>query len=370
MASRESPPKLKVDRVRKSYGPVVALRETTFELPGGEFLALLGPSGSGKTTLLNIVAGLGYPDGGEVWIDGKNSTYLPSQMRDIGMVFQSYALFPHLTVDENVAFPLRMRRRPESEIRTLVRETLDVVRLGQMGNRYPRELSGGQQQRVALARCIVYRPSIILMDEPLGALDRKLRDQMQLEIKQLHTQLGITVLYVTHDQEEAMAMADRICLMNDGGVEQIGSPDTLYFQPRTLFAATFLGDSNILPVRVLGADGDRIALEGPSGARLSAPLLADRHVQPGERASLMVRPERMSLGHTDDVHNNRLEARMADVVMVGGITRHYAALDDGTRLSATKLTIGPRGAATQGEIVNFYWDVDCGVLLPDRGGNT
>ena len=167
-----------------------------------------------------------------------------------------------------------------------------------------------------------------------------------------------------------MAMADRICLMNDGGVEQIGSPDMLYFQPQTLFAATFLGDSNILPVRVLGAEGDRVVLEGPGGSRLSAPMLADWRVQPGERASLMVRPERMALGHTDDARNNRLEARIADVVMVGGITRHYAALEDGTRLSATKLTMGPRGAAVHGEIVSFYWAVDCGVLLPDRGAKT
>ena len=232
--------KLEIRNLRKTYGPVVAVAEADLEMREGEFLTLLGPSGSGKTTLLMMVAGLIQPDRGEVWIDGTLATYLPSFKRDIGMVFQSYALFPHLTVFENVAFPLRMRRVPEATTAREVQRVLEVVRLPGVGDRLPRALSGGQQQRVALARCIVYRPSIVLMDEPLGALDKKLRDQMQLEIKHLHTQLGITVLYVTHDQEEAMIMSDRICLMNEGRIEQIGTPSELYFRPRTVFAATLI----------------------------------------------------------------------------------------------------------------------------------
>ena len=197
---------------------MVALAGADVELREGEFLTLLGPSGSGKTTLLMMVAGLIQPDAGEVWIDGRLATYAPPFRRDVGMVFQNYALFPHLTVAENIAFPLRMRRVPEATIRQEVQRVLEIVRLPDVAGRLPRALSGGQQQRIALARCMVYKPSIILMDEPLGALDKKLREQLQLEIKQLHGDLGITVLYVTHDQEEAMVMSDRICLMNDGRV--------------------------------------------------------------------------------------------------------------------------------------------------------
>ena len=237
---------------------MVALAGADLELREGEFLTLLGPSGSGKTTLLMIVAGLIQPDGGEVSIDGRLATYAPPFKRDVGMVFQNYALFPHLSVGENIAFPLRMRRVPEATIQQEVRRILEVVRLPDVGGRLPRALSGGQQQRIALARCMVYKPSIILMDEPLGALDKKLRDQMQLEIKQLHAELRITVLYVSHDQEEAMIMSDRICLMRDGHIEQIGTPDELYFQPRTRFAAEFLGESNVPRLQGrLGVEGLR-----------------------------------------------------------------------------------------------------------------
>src|SRR5690606_24648249 len=214
----------------------------------GEFLTLLGPSGSGKSTLLMAIAGLNNPDDGEIWIDGKLATFLPPFQRDIGMVFQNYALFPHMTIFENIAFPLRMRGTEAATIKTKVADVLDKVQLSHVAQRLPRELSGGQQQRIALARCFVYQPSIILMDEPLGALDKKLRDALQLEIKQLHEDLGITVLYVTHDQEEAMVMSDRICLMNNARIEQIGTPDELYHRPKTVYAADFLGESNFMDV--------------------------------------------------------------------------------------------------------------------------
>ena len=213
--------KLSIRGASKSYGAVTALAEASLELAEGELLTLLGPSGSGKTTLLMMVAGLVPPSSGEIWIDGKLATYTPPDKRDIGIVFQNYALFPHLTVFENIAFPLRMRRMRTADIAAAVARALDIVQLPQVAGRLPRELSGGQQQRIALARCMVYSPSIILMDEPLGALDRQLRDQMPLEIKSLHRRLGITVLYVTHDQDEAMAMSDRICLLNHGRIEQI-----------------------------------------------------------------------------------------------------------------------------------------------------
>ena len=243
--------KLRTRGVSKTYGHVVALAGADIEMREGEFLTLLGPSGSGKTTLLMAIAGLNDPDGGEIWIDGRLATYTPPHERGLGMVFQNYALFPHMTIFENIAFPLRMRRRKADSIRSEVERVLEIVQLPDVAGRYPRELSGGQQQRIALARCFVYQPSIILMDEPLGALDKKLRDALQREVKHLHENLGITVLYVTHDQEEAMVMSDRICLMNDARIEQIGTPADLYFQPRSVFAADFLGESNLLPATVL-----------------------------------------------------------------------------------------------------------------------
>src|SRR4051794_7365585 len=261
--------KLSIRGATKTSGAVTALAEATLDLAEGEFLTLLGPSGSGKTTLLMMVAGLVQPSGGEIWIDGRLATYAPPNKRDIGIVFQNYALFPHLTVYENIASPLRMRRQNEKTIAAEVRRVLDIVQLPQVADRLPRELSGGQQQRIALARCMIYRPSIILMDEPLGALDRQLRDRMQLEIKQLHKRLGITVLYVTHDQEEALAMSDRICLMRQGRVEQIGSPEELYFRPRTEFAADFLGESNIIP-GIIVTSGAAGLVQGPGDLRLRA----------------------------------------------------------------------------------------------------
>jgi len=354
--------KLLIRELRKTYGPVVAVAEATLDLREGEFLTLLGPSGSGKTTLLMIVAGLIPPDSGEVWIDGRLATYVPSFKRDIGMVFQSYALFPHLTVFENIAFPLRMRRVPEVTIRQEVRRVLEVVRLPDVGQRLPRALSGGQQQRVALARCVVYRPSIVLMDEPLGALDKKLRDQMQLEIKHLHTQLGITVLYVTHDQEEAMIMSDRICLMNEGRIEQIGAPAELYFRPRTLFAADFLGESNILDATVAGAEGDVLLLHGVAGATLRA--AATPGLRPGDRVKLVVRPERLALLAPGDDAPNVLDGVLREVILVGGVTKYYVTLADGRAVSATRLTAGPPGAVAPVGKVRGGWSVDSTVVLP------
>jgi putative spermidine/putrescine transport system ATP-binding protein len=358
----EARSKLDVRALRKTYGPVVALAEASLDLREGEFLTLLGPSGSGKTTLLMIVAGLIPPDAGEVWIDGRLATYVPSFKRDIGMVFQSYALFPHLTVFENIAFPLRMRRQPATAIAREVRRVLEIVGLPDVGDRLPRALSGGQQQRVALARCIVYRPSIVLMDEPLGALDKKLRDRMQLEIKQLHTELGITVLYVTHDQEEAMIMSDRICLMNEGRIEQMGSPAELYFRPRTLFAADFLGESNLFDATVAGVEGAVLVLHGPGGATVRAPVAPG--VAAGDRVKLVVRPERLALLGPGEDAANVLDGVLRDVILVGGVTKYYVALGDGRTVSATRLTAGPPGHLPPSTKARVGWAVDSGVALP------
>jgi putative spermidine/putrescine transport system ATP-binding protein len=358
--------KLQVRRLRKTYGSVVALAGADVEMLEGEFLTLLGPSGSGKTTLLMMVAGLIHPDSGEVWIDGRLATYTPPFKRDVGMVFQNYALFPHLTVGENIAFPLRMRRMPEATILQEVRRVLEVVRLPHVEGRLPRALSGGQQQRIALARCMVYKPSIILMDEPLGALDKKLRDQMQLEIKQLHIELGITVLYVTHDQEEAMIMSDRICLMNDGHMEQIGTPDDLYFRPRTRFAAEFLGESNILTGEVAGVEGASVVVAAAGGVKLRAPR--SESLRDPRRVALMVRPERVTIQDATSAlpelePHNRLEGLLRQVILVGGVTKYYVTLDDGQTIVAFALTGDAKVVATPGSRVSVTWPVASGVLL-------
>ena len=351
--------KLRTQGIAKHYDAVRALAETDLEIESGEFVTLLGPSGSGKTTLLMIVAGLVEPDCGEVWIDGHPAGHMPPFRRDIGMVFQSYALFPHLSVFENIAFPLRMRRRAESEIADAVARALDTVRLPGLAQRLPRELSGGQQQRVALARALVYRPSIVLMDEPLGALDKKLREEMQLEIKELHTELGITVLYVTHDQEEALAMSDRICLMNHGSIAQIGTPTELYFAPRSVFAANFLGDSNIFAARVTDLGPPTIltlAAGEPVKASCADGVAKDALIH------LLVRPESLRLLGDGDAATNPLCGQLDDVVMLGDVTRYFVRLADGTRVSAKRLTAAAP-PPPKGSPVTLGWSAEDTVVL-------
>jgi putative spermidine/putrescine transport system ATP-binding protein len=335
-------PKLRADKISKRYGPVTALEPIDLTVAAGELLTVLGPSGSGKTTLLHIVSGLVEPSGGRLYIDGMEHTHTPVHRRDIGMVFQSYALFPHLTVDENVAFPLRMRQRPDAEIRRRVTAALEMVRMSELGQRMPRALSGGQQQRVALARCFVYQPSIILMDEPLGALDKKLREHMQIEIKRLHRDTGVTIIYVTHDQEEALALSDRICLMNQARIEQVGTPEEIYERPATVFAADFIGVSTIFHgVRdgavLRTADGD-FALPD------NAPRFAGK-------AALVIRPEHIRVGGKTDC---RASGHVIEVVYGGADTRLIVRL-----LSGTELTVripAPAGVFEIGSRVEAGWN--------------
>ena len=356
--------KLEIDRVYKRYGSFTALQETSLELREGEFLTLLGPSGSGKTTLLMMVAGLVSPDGGRIIIDGRDATNAPPFRRDIGMVFQSYALFPHMTVAENIAFPLRMRWRKEAEIRVEVARVLDLVQLPHLADRMPRQLSGGQQQRIALARCLVYGPSIILMDEPLGALDKKLRDQLQVEIKRLHRQLGTTMLYVTHDQGETLTMSDRVCLMNHGRIEQVGTPADLYFRPRTVFAADFLGDSNLLEGQVLGPAGEgRVAVQCAAlGARVQVPGTAT----PGT-CRIMLRPESLSLTQGTsgvEVGCDAVSGEVRDVTFTGNVTRTTVQTSGGALLSVAGLTMEATLALRPGAPVHVHWRPEAAVLLP------
>lgn len=340
---------VKLEAVEKRYGAVTALSRLDLAVREGEFLTLLGPSGSGKTTILNVIAGTVAPSAGRVWIGDRDVTGLPSNKRRLGMVFQNYALMPHMTIFENVAFPLRVRRLPQSDIRMKVAEALELVQLPHVSDRKPKELSGGQQQRIAIARCLVYNPDIILMDEPLGALDKKLREQMQLEIKRLHSKLGVTILYVTHDQEEALVMSDRVCLMNAGRIEQLGTPHELYFKPRSLFAADFLGESNILEAHVDGASGKICAARGL--------IQADVAYAPVDAGSVkvMIRPENLAVLNGHDEAPCSVQGLLEDVVFVGGITNFRIAVTDNIVLTAKRLTKPEHLEMSPGTPVRLGW---------------
>ncbi|WP_244548267.1 ABC transporter ATP-binding protein [Bosea vaviloviae] len=347
----ERPPKLVVEELCKRYGATTALEASSLSVGEGEFLTLLGPSGSGKTTLLQLICGLVEASEGRVIIDGRDQSRTPVHQRDIGLVFQHYALFPHLTVAENIAFPLKMRGRAAAEITRRVTDTLEMVHLGHLAQRFPRELSGGQQQRVALARCFVYQPSIILMDEPLGALDKKLREHMQIEIKRLHRESGATIVYVTHDQEEALALSDRICLMNHAKIEQLGTPREIYERPRTAFAADFIGLSNIFRGTAT-ANGSLETAHGlfalPDGARCD-----------NGKGALVIRPEHLHLGAGA---GNSVAGTVSEIVYAGSETRIIAKLGDG---AALVLRLGP-GETVPGldERIVAGWQRDKAVLVP------
>jgi putative spermidine/putrescine transport system ATP-binding protein len=319
---------LELSGVSKRYDSVVAVDALDLGLRTGEFLTLLGPSGSGKTTTLMMVAGLQQPDAGTITLNGTSVARLPPYRRDIGMVFQSYALFPHMSVRRNVAFPLEMRGLAKAEIARLVDEALALVKLPDHGDRLPKQLSGGQQQRVALARAMVYRPALLLMDEPLGALDRKLREQLQLEIKRVHRDRGVSVLYVTHDQEEALTMSDRIAVFNKGRIEQIGTPEELYDRPTTRFVASFIGDTNLVEGRVLGVAGGICEIETAAGrvvASTPTPLAA------GSAVSIAVRPERIVLAPVETAGVG-LEGVIVEQVFLGTSRKYVVRLADGTEI--------------------------------------
>jgi putative spermidine/putrescine transport system ATP-binding protein len=340
--------KLQTQGLCKRYGDVLALAPTDLQVDSGEFLTLLGPSGSGKTTLLQMISGLVTPSAGRLYIDGADATRMPAGERGIGLVFQSYALFPHLSVAENVAYPLRMRRIAEKQIARDVAEVLAMVQMREYGARYPHELSGGQQQRVALARCFVYRPSVVLLDEPLGALDKKLREHMQLEIRRLHKELKATFIYVTHDQEEALTMSDRICLMNRARIEQIGTPLELYDRPVSRFAADFLGHSNILEGRV--ADGALVWKDK------TLPLPRDAPGGDGT-AALLVRPEAARLCAREQA---LVDGIVSQVVFTGADVR--VLIDSGRGLEFV-VRSARHTAPRPGDPAGITWSADQAVLL-------
>ena len=370
---------VRVDRVAKSYGAVRAVQQVSLAVAAGEFVSLLGPSGSGKTTLLMMIAGFETPDAGTLHIGDRDVTQAEPNERNLGMVFQRYALFPHLTVADNIAFPLKMRKLARADIAHKVEAALARVRLAGYGERKPDQLSGGQQQRVALARATVFDPPVILMDEPLGALDKKLREQMQIEIKQLQRELGATVVYVTHDQQEALTMSDRVAVMNHGRIEQLSAPQVLYDRPLSMFVADFVGDTNLLRGTVRTVEGDVATLELATGEAVQGRVASTtppkptgdtsevdsavimRELRTGDVASLCIRPERLGPAIEGQ---SRIFARFADAIYVGPDLTLVGSIGDGQPL---RLRIGTRDQGWQpgvdgGLVVG--WRTEDAIVFP------
>ncbi|MDT0452587.1 ABC transporter ATP-binding protein [Streptomyces hesseae] len=352
--------------ISKAYGDVTAVHPLDLSVPAGSFFALLGASGCGKTTTLRVIAGLEEPTTGTVELGGRDVTALPPYKRPVNTVFQSYALFPHLDIYENVAFGLR--RRGVKSVRKQVDEMLDLVQLGDYARRKPQQLSGGQQQRVAVARALINHPDVLLLDEPLGALDLKLRRQMQLELKRIQTEVGITFIHVTHDQEEAMTMADTVAVMNAGRVEQMGAPADLYETPRTTFVANFLGTSNLITADVVGTAGDDVLLR-VSDTKLTLPgKRCTVGARVGEKLLVGIRPEKITLTHADDAGTiadgrNRLTGRIAQSSFIGVSTQYLVDSPAASGLSVYEQNIERDPRLVPGADVVLHWNPDHGFGL-------
>ncbi len=358
-------PAVELRDVVKRFDDVVAVDHVSLSIAPGEFFALLGPSGSGKTTTLRMIGGFELPTEGEVLIEGEPQGYKPPYQRPVNTVFQNYALFPHMTVAQNIGFGLEMQGVPKDEIRRRVSEMLEMVRLSGYERRRPHQLSGGEQQRVALARALINRPKVLLLDEPLGALDLKLRKAMQLELKAIQEQVGITFIYVTHDQEEAITMADRIAVMNKGKVLQVGTPQEVYEQPRTFFVADFIGETNFLPVRVMNL-GSPVEVMTEPGARLTA-AWADPALRVGVEAVMAVRPERMFLYRPNEGPTgpgwNRVEGIVQQVIYKGLAIRYEVFLAGGNHLHV-HMPVGRTDTTfVRGEHVVVVWPRDAARLF-------
>ncbi|WP_114377319.1 ABC transporter ATP-binding protein [Elioraea thermophila] len=362
-------PLVRFDRVAKSYDrATLVIPDLSFEVGRGEFLTLLGPSGSGKTTTLMMLAGFEAPDRGRILLEGRDIVGVPAHRRNIGVVFQSYALFPHLTVAQNVAFPLSVRGRPRAEIAERVARALAMVRLEGLGDRRPSQLSGGQQQRVALARALVFEPKLVLMDEPLGALDKQLRAELQAEIRRLHRELGVTIVYVTHDQEEALALSDRIAVFNEGRIRQIGPPQALYDHPRDPFVAGFIGENNRLEGEVVGRDEDgQLAVRLGGGAVVRAEPV---DVAPATRRVLLsVRPERIALAHAEaeDLGADALAATVVETVFLGDHVRVRVRLADGGLVTVKRPAYALDARLKPGARVALAWSAEHAIAFAADG---
>ncbi|MFK5997293.1 MAG: ABC transporter ATP-binding protein [Rhodobacterales bacterium] len=320
--------RIQINELSKFYGKVGASRDLNLDIQPGEFLTLLGPSGSGKTTALMMIAGFVIPTSGDIQISGQSIVQVPVHKRNIGMVFQNYALFPHLSVAQNVAFPLEMRKTPKPEITKMVNEALDLVRLDGFQDRRPKQLSGGQQQRVALARALVFNPNVLLLDEPLGALDAKLREEMKIEIKQLHSNIGATILFVTHDQEEALTLSDRIAVFNEGRIVQLGTPDELYHEPKNRFVADFIGETNLITGKVSQVQGRKCQMVLADGLKMTGNL-RDGIDTPKDWATYTLRLEKVTVGKAAEKCANTLVGTVKEFLFIGDSTKYVITLAPG-----------------------------------------
>ncbi|TGQ70896.1 MAG: ABC transporter ATP-binding protein [Mesorhizobium sp.] len=354
-------PFLSIRAVRKTFGAFVAVHDVTIDVPKGEFLTFLGPSGSGKSTTLYAIAGFQDPSSGDVLLEEKSLLSVPSHKRNIGMVFQRYTLFPHLSVAENVAFPLRVRRRPDAEVKRKVADMLALVRLENFADRYPGALSGGQQQRVALARALAYDPPILLMDEPLSALDKKLRQEIQAEIRRIHRETGVTILYVTHDQEEALHLSDRIALFKEGRIEQIGTGEDLYLRPASEFVAGFIGNSNFLPAEHLETAASAATVRLADGSILTG-LKATRPFDKGQKVRLMVRPEALSL--TPGPASVALAVDIVDTAFFGDRRRVVARTAGGDEIDVRPTSDAAEPADPSASGQRIFFDPASAFLFP------
>jgi spermidine/putrescine transport system ATP-binding protein len=359
-------PLLEIRNVTRRFGDLRAVDDVTLEVEPGEFFTLLGPSGCGKTTLLRMIAGFDLPDAGEILLDGRDMADRPPEKRPIHTVFQSYALFPHMTVAQNVAFPLKMAAKPPGEIEASVKDALGQVHLEAKGGAYPHELSGGQKQRVALARSLVNRPRLLLLDEPLGALDAKLREEMQIELIGLQRDIGITFVFVTHSQPEALALSHRIAVMNAGRVEQLDEPSKLYGFPKSRFVADFIGKCNMLEATVVEAAPHTLRLDARGLGEIAAPPAEG--VRPGQTGVLAIRPEQVRIQAPDAPHElkNHFNGTVHDFLYVGEVTTYVVELGNGTRVQALLANSAPGRARffEIGEAVRVAWRHDAGTFLP------
>ncbi|MCM2477256.1 ABC transporter ATP-binding protein [Rhizobium sp. CG5] len=347
-----------IDHVGKTYGSFVAVDDINLDVAAGEFITLLGPSGSGKTTLLNLVAGFQKVNSGRILVDSKPVQNVPPHKRGFGMVFQSYALFPNMTVTQNVAFPMRMAGIDRETTNRRVAETLEVMRLSEHATKMPNQMSGGQQQRVAIARAIVMRPRVVLMDEPLSALDRRLRESIQIEIRELHRTIGSTILFVTHDQGEALTLSDRIAVLDAGKIVQIASPVEIYRHPATKFVASFVGESNLIDAELVQRRGTRLVLKNRAGHTFEA---ESRNPDMVGRATVLVRPERIAI--SDTLSPNALPVTVTSALFLGELLRIEAEMEGGEKLLIRCPDTQARRLPEIGEKLYARWDAeDCWVL--------
>jgi spermidine/putrescine ABC transporter ATP-binding subunit len=355
---------IKLTKVTKKFGNVIAVDNVSLQIPRGKFLTLLGSSGSGKSTILMMIAGFYEPSSGEILLEGELITPIPPYKRNIGMVFQNYALWPHMTVFKNVAFPLKMHKTPRGEINTKVKEALELVQLRGFENRLPRELSGGQQQRVALARAVVFNPKVLLMDEPLGALDKKLREHMQIELRKIQQDLGITVVYVTHDQEEALTMSDSIVVINEGKVQQIGSPKELYERPKTKFVADFIGESNIIEGVFTKEEHGYITISMNDMDNFRIPKPIDYKIN--KKVLMAIRPEKISLMQFSPKNEREriiIKGVVAGKVYVGNNTKYLFTIGNKINLKVLVQNRADQEDYSIGDRLDLSWLKDDMVFL-------